>query len=145
MPHSRILEIKSKRNIAGGDVRISDLLSYDKYRRVSAAYLSCKSLRLIFGAEVTYSHLEVGIDVAEVYPYMGEFPYKLVGYGLGAYSCVLAVVKIDSDAIAGNLALGVSIDVVQECIAKSAGLSYDSRTSTGRGFVKQSKYLFACK
>ena len=84
-------------------------------------------MRLIFGAEVTYCYLEVGIDVAEVYPYMGKFLYKLVGYGLGAHSGVLAVVKIDSDAIAGNLALGVSVDMVQKCIAQGAGLSYDSR------------------
>ena len=68
---------------------------------------------------------------------MGKFPYKLVGYGLGAYSGVLAVIKINSDAIAGNLALGVSVDMVQKCIAQGTGLSYDSSSSTGRGLVEQ--------
>lgn len=94
--------------------------------------MSCKSLCLIFGAEVTHCYLEIGIDVTEVYLIWGNSLTNWLAMASGAHSGVLAVVKIDSDAIAGNLALGVSVDMVQKCIAQGTGLSYDSSSSTER-------------
>ena len=68
---------------------------------------------------------------------MGNSLTNWLAMASGAYSGVLAVVKINSDAIAVILRSELGVDMVQKCIAQGTGLSYDSSSSTGRGLVEQ--------